>query len=36
MLLGLTMAVEDLGKKNGVTVHPNSVFARDYLKGKLT
>ena len=32
MLLGLTMAVEDLGKK-GMPVHPNSVRARDYLKG---
>lgn len=32
MLLGLTMAVEDLGK-NGMPVHPNSVRARDYLKG---
>ena len=36
LLLGLTMAVEDLSKKDGVAVHPNSVCARDYLKGKLT
>ena len=35
MLLGLTMAVEDLGKK-GMPVHPNSVYARDYLKGTET
>ncbi|MDE7243428.1 MAG: nicotinate (nicotinamide) nucleotide adenylyltransferase [Oscillospiraceae bacterium] len=35
LLLGLTMAVEDL-EKNGMTVHSQSVFARDYLKGKLT
>lgn len=35
MLLGCTMAVEDL-RKRGVTVHSNSVRARDYLKGKQT
>ncbi len=35
MLLGFTMAVQDL-KKKGVVVHSNSVRARDYLKGKLT
>ena len=35
LLLGFTMAVEDLGKK-GMAVHPNSVYARDYLKGSLT
>ena len=35
LLLGFTMAVEDLAKK-GMPVHPNSVYARDYLKGKLT
>ena len=35
MLLGLTMAVADRREK-GMTVHSNSVFARDYLKGKLT
>ena len=35
MLLGLTMAVTDL-KENGMAVHSNSVYARDYLKGKLT
>ncbi len=35
VLLGLTMAVEDL-KENGMAVHSNSVYARDYLKGKLT
>lgn len=35
MLLGLTMAVEDLTRK-GVAVHSNSVRARDHLKGKLT
>lgn len=35
MLLGLTMAVADL-KENGMAVHSNSVYARDYLKGKLT
>lgn len=34
LLLGFTMAVEDLSKK-GMVVHPNSVYARDYLKGKL-
>ena len=34
MLLGFTMAVEDLSRQGGV-VHPNSVRARDYLKGKL-
>lgn len=33
LLLGFTMAVEDLAKK-GMPVHPNSVLARDYLKGK--
>ena len=32
MLLGFTMAVEDLQKK-GMVVHPDSVRARDYLKG---
>ena len=32
LLLGFTMAVEDLAKK-GMPVHPNSVLARDYLKG---
>ena len=35
VLLGLTMAVHDL-KKRGMAVHSNSVYARDYLKGKLT
>lgn len=35
MLLGLTMAVEDLDKKSGV-VHIDSVLARDYLKGQLS
>lgn len=35
MLLGSTMALEDL-RKRGVTVHSNSVRARDYLKGKRT
>jgi len=35
LLLGFTMAVEDLGRK-GMAVHPNSVYARDYLKGQLT
>ena len=35
MLLGLTMAVHDL-KERGMAVHSNSVYARDYLKGKLT
>ena len=34
MLRGLTIAVEDLSKK-GMALHPNSVRARDYLKGKL-
>ena len=34
MLLGFTMAVEDLGAQGGV-VHPNSISARDYLKGRL-
>ena len=33
LLLGFTMAVEDLAKK-GMPVHHNSVLARDYLKGK--
>ena len=33
LLLGFTMAVEDLAKK-GMPVHPNSVLARDDLKGK--
>ena len=32
MLLGFTMAVEDLREK-GMVVHPDSVRARDYLKG---
>ena len=32
MLLGFTMAVDDLQKK-GMVVHPDSVRARDYLKG---
>lgn len=35
MLLGATMALEDL-RRRGVTVHSNSVRARDYLKGKQT
>ena len=35
LLLGLTMAVADL-KESGMAVHSNSVYARDYLKGKLT
>ena len=35
LLLGFTMAVEDLAKK-GMPVHPNSVCARDYLKGTLS
>ena len=34
MLRGLTIAVEDLSRK-GMVLHPNSVRARDYLKGKL-
>ena len=34
MLRGLTIAVEDLSEK-GMVLHPNSVRARDYLKGKL-
>ena len=34
LLLGFTMAVEDLGEQ-GTVVHPNSVRARDYLKGRL-
>ena len=34
MLRGLTIAVEDLSQK-GMALHPNSVRARDYLKGKL-
>ena len=34
MLLGFTMAVEDLSRHGGV-VHPNSVRARDYMRGKL-
>ncbi len=33
-LLGLTMAVRDLQVK-GMVLHPNSVRARDYLKGRL-
>lgn len=35
MLLGFTMAVDDLRKK-GMVVHPDSVRARDYLKGSMT
>jgi len=35
LLLGLTMAVELLNRKK-MPVHSNSVYARDYLKGKLT
>lgn len=35
MLLGFTMAVEDLTRKGSV-VHPNSVCARDYLKGRMS
>ena len=35
LLLGFTMAVTDLAKK-GMPLHPNSVRARDYLKGKLS
>ena len=35
LLLGFTMAVKDL-KKKGMPVHPDSVYARDYLKGKLS
>ena len=34
ILRGLTIAVEDLSRK-GMVLHPNSVRARDYLKGKL-
>ena len=34
LLRGFTIAVEDLSKK-GMVLHPNSVLARDYLKGKL-
>ena len=34
LLRGFTIAVEDLSKK-GMALHPNSVRARDYLKGKL-
>jgi len=33
LLRGLTIAVEDLSRK-GMVLHPNSVRARDYLKGK--
>ncbi len=33
LLLGFTMAVEDLTRQ-GTVVHPNSVCARDYLKGR--
>ena len=32
LLLGFTMAVEDLSDQ-GMALHPNSVYARDYLKG---
>jgi len=35
VLLGLTMSVEEL-EARGARVHANSVYARDYLKGKLT
>ena len=35
LLLGFTMAVEDLAKK-GMPVHPNSVCARDHLKGMIS
>lgn len=35
LLLGFTMAVKDLAEK-GMPVHPNSVYARDYLKGTLS
>jgi len=34
LLLGLTMAVEDLSDQ-GMSLHPNSVLARDYLKGRV-
>ena len=34
ILRGLTIAVEDLSRK-GMVLHPNSVRARDFLKGKL-
>ena len=34
LLRGFTIAVEDLSQK-GMVLHPNSVRARDYLKGKL-
>lgn len=34
LLRGLDLAVEDLSRK-GMVLHPNSVRARDYLKGKL-
>ena len=34
LLLGFTMAVKDLGAR-GIVIHPNSVRARDYLKGRL-
>ena len=34
LLLGLTMAVRDL-KDKGMALHPDSVRARDYLKGRL-
>ena len=34
LLRGFTIAVEDLSRK-GMVLHPNSVRARDYLKGKL-
>ncbi len=35
VLLGLEMALEDLTRKGFGPVHPNSVYARDYLKGLL-
>ena len=34
LLFGFTIAVDDLSRK-GMALHPNSVRARDYLKGKL-
>lgn len=35
VLLAMTMTVENLSQKQGAVIHPNSVCARDYLKGQL-
>ena len=35
MLLSFTMSVDHLQEKGGV-IHPDSIAARDYLKGKLS